>query len=113
MSYTFDLSTDTGKVRLLVPDVKPGRMRYTDEELAALLELEDRVPKRAAALALETMACSKAASLAYVETNAIKVDGTKPAEVLLKRAVMLRAQCALPDIVEDEDEWDFTDLADF
>ena len=115
MSFTLDLATDTGKVRLLIPDVKPGKMRYTDEDLRVLLELEDGIIKGAAALALETMASSKAAAVAYVETNAIKLDSSKPADILLKRARMLREQCAPAVVIEDEDEdeWEFSDLADW
>lgn len=116
MSYTNDLATPVGKVRLLIPDVKPGKMRYCDEDIVALLELEMGMLKGAAALALETMASHKAAAVGYVETNAIKLDGSKPADILLKRAKLLREQCAvvvIADEAEDEDEWEFTDLSEW
>lgn len=116
MNYTNDLATPIGKVRLLIPDKKPDKMRYSDEDITALLELEEGVLKGAAALALEVMASHKADAIGYVETNAIKLDGSKPADILLKRAKLLREQCAVAAVIEeaeDEDEWEFTDLAEW
>lgn len=113
MSYTNDLTTLAGKIRLLIPDRKVGKMRFSDEDIAVFLELEGDVPKCAAALALETMASSKADCVSYIETNAIKLDGTKPAEILLKRAQKLRDQSVVAASVvenEDEDAWDFSSL---
>ena len=113
MDYTNDLTSPTGKVRLLIPDLKPGKMRFSDAEIAVFLELENDVLKCAAALALETMASSKADCVSYIETNAIKLDGTKPGELLLKRAKGLREQSVVASEAveaEDEDEWGFTSM---
>ena len=114
--FTYDITTPVGKVRLLIPDKKPAKMRWTDAEIVELLVMEDAVSKRAAALALEVMASSKADCLGYIETNSIKLDGSKPAEILLKRSRMLREQSAVIEAEieqEDEDEWEFTDLAEW
>ena len=114
--FTYDLTTPVGKVRLLIPDKKPAKMRWTDLELTEFLVMEDAVSKRAAALALEVMASSKADCLSYIKTNAIEMDGTKPAKILLDRAKLLREQCAIIEAqieTEDEDEWEFTDLAEW
>lgn len=114
IEFTYDLTTPVGKLRLLIPDKKAGKMRWSDAELIEFLLMEDAVSKRAAALALEVMASSKADCLSYVKTNAIELDGTKPAKILLDRAALLRVQSEteIAD-VEEEDEWEFTDLAEW
>ena len=91
-------------------------MRWTDLEIAEFLGMEDAECKRAAALALEVMASDKADCLSYIKTNAIELDGAKPAKILLDRAKLLREQCVVVAIEieqEDEDEWGFTDLAEW
>ena len=40
MSFTYDLSTDVGKIRLLIPDTVSASAVFSDEELTALLALE-------------------------------------------------------------------------
>ena len=103
-----DFTTPTGKVRLLIPDRKEGKLRYDDADIAVFLELEDGNVKRAAALAIETIASDVAATLLYIETNAIKVDGAKPSKALMDRAKELRSQTAVATEEEaEEDEWEF------
>lgn len=108
--YTFDLDTPTGEVRLMIPDIKTGKMRFNDAQIAAFLRIESGLSKCAAALALETIASDTAMTLKYIETNAIKVDGSKPSDALLKRAAKLREQTvvAVAVVAEEEegDEWD-------
>lgn len=91
MTFTADFSTDTGKVRLLIPDRVAENAVFTDEEIAALLVIETDI-RRAAALGLETIASDTAATLRTTETLGLKVDGTKASAELLKRAATLRTQ---------------------
>ncbi len=102
-----DLSTPTGQVRLLIPDRKEGKQLFSDVEIECFLSLEGNVVKRTAALALETMATDVAMTLKYIETNSLKVDGSKPAQVCLSRAKMLREQSAPEPEVTNEDDWEF------
>lgn len=60
----------------------------TDDDIAALLAVENGVVRLAAADLLELMA----GRLQMVESDDVTVDGTKQAAVLMQRAAQLRAQ---------------------
>lgn len=92
MAFTFDLSNDIGKARLLIPDSSPANYVFEDDELAALLAMEGGVVKRAAALALETIASNEALVLKVIRLLDLSTDGAKTADALLKRAALLRTQ---------------------
>jgi hypothetical protein len=88
---SIDLSTDRGKVRLLVPDRNEARFAFSDAEIDAFLSLDSDV-RRAAATALETAASNLALTLRVTETLGLKVDGARASDALLKRAAALRSQ---------------------
>lgn len=90
---SIDFSTDVGKVRLMIPDRDLDNAVFTDEEIDAFLSLEGDV-RRAAAMALETIASDKAATLGITEFLGLKVDGTRASDAILKRAATLRTQAA-------------------
>lgn len=96
MSFTYDLTTDIGMVRLLVPDRDQAVPVFQDEEIAAFLSLEGGV-YRAAAMALETVASDTAATLRVTRTLGLEVDGAKASDALLKRATALRGQAESAD----------------
>lgn len=62
MTATYDISTDIGKIRLLIHDTDITSAHFTDEELQVFLDLEESVYS-AAALALETWAASLSESV--------------------------------------------------
>jgi hypothetical protein len=88
---TYDLSTDVGKVRLLIPDRDLANPVFQDGELETFLALEGDV-RRAAALALETIAADEALVLKVVSVLGLSVNGPSVAQALLVRARELRAQ---------------------
>lgn len=94
MAFTFDVRTALGKVRLLIPDRDGTEPLFQDEEIAAFLELEADNVRRAAALALETIASDQALTQRAVRLLDIQTDGPKVADSLLKRAAKLRDQAA-------------------
>lgn len=96
MTFTFDLTTDIGRVRLLIPDTQPASHVFVDAEIEAFLEMESGV-KRAAALALEVIASNEALVLKAIKLLDISTDGPKVADSLLKRAATLRQQAAAAD----------------
>lgn len=102
MAFTFDLGTDVGKVRLLVPDRTAAEPLFEDEEIGAFLALEVGNVRRAAALALETIAADEALTLKVVQSLDLTTDGAKLLEALLKRAKLLRAQAG--EIEADAEE---------
>lgn len=97
MAFVYDLSTDTGKCRALIPDTNWETHVFEDEEIAAHLALEGGNVKRAVALALETLASNEALLYKAIRVLDIQTDGTRTAETLLKRAGALRAQADAED----------------
>ena len=89
--FTYDLATQVGRVRLVVPDrTTPGHV-FEDEEIEAFLTLEGGV-RAASAMALETIAADQALVLKVMRLLDIQTDGARVAEALLKRAALLREQ---------------------
>ncbi len=108
-----DPAEPVGMVRLLITDVDEAFPLFTDAQLAALLTAEGDVVKRAAALALETIATSETLIGKKITTQDLSTDGPAVAAALMKRAEALRGQAdteAGP--VDDPDQYGF-DFVDF
>lgn len=91
MSYTYNLTTDIGKIRLLIPDRIESEAMFSDEELSEFLSLEFQV-KTAAALALETIAADETLVQKRITLLDLSTDGPAVAKALLDRAKALRDQ---------------------
>lgn len=98
----YDITTDAGRIRLLISDVDQGDPLFADDEIAAFLDMEGSV-KLAAALALETMASNEAMVSKVIRTQDVQTDGTKVSAELRARAKDLREQAA----VEGDDAYAF------
>jgi hypothetical protein len=105
MTATYDLSTDTGKVRLLIPDTSiaggESGVLFTDQEIAGFLLLEGDSVRRATALALETLASNQALVLKVIKIQDLQTDGSKVAESLMSRAQKLREQANVDEEGDD------------
>lgn len=101
MAFTFLLSTNVGQVRLLIPDTNAAAHVFEDEDITALLGLEGGRVKRAAALALETMASNEAYTQKAIRLLDLSTDGPKVAAELRARAASLRSQDAADVLAED------------
>lgn len=97
MAFTFDVTTDVGKVRLLIPDRVAGEPIFEDEEIEAILALEDDNVRRAAAMALETIASDQAYTLKAITSLGLTTNGPAVAKSLLDRADKLRSQADKAD----------------
>jgi len=91
----YDLTTDIGKVRLLLNDTDDTDEVFTDGELQAFLDLEGSI-KLAAAQALDTIADNEALASKVVTSQDVKIDGARLADSLRKRAETLRSQADDP-----------------
>lgn len=109
MAFTYDLSTDAGKVRLIIPDNVSTAYVFEDDEIDAFLSLEYSNTRRAAALALETIASNEAYVLKVIELLDLKTDGAKTSDALLKRAKLLRDQADRQDASEEGGAWDIAE----
>ncbi|HQW34703.1 MAG TPA: hypothetical protein PL074_00280 [Thermoflexales bacterium] len=95
MAFTYDLSTDIGKVRLELgdaaqPGVKPDGGNLTDEELTLWLEREGLV-MRAVAAACEALS-RMWASVATISVGPRKEDLGSVSKTWWDRGVSLRSQ---------------------
>lgn len=109
MAFTYTLSTDAGKVRLMLPDNNASNYVFEDDEIAAFLELESSNTRRATALALETIASNEAYTLKVIKLLDLQTDGAKTSDALLKRAALLRKQADDADAAEDGGSFDIAE----
>lgn len=92
MSFTFDPTTDIGKVRLLITDTVEANEMFSDASIQAFLDIEDGDVRLAAADAMDTIASTQALLLKAVTLGPIKTDGPNLAKALREHANTLRAQ---------------------
>lgn len=89
---TYDLTTDVGKVRLLISDVDMADALFDDDEIGTFLDLEAGNVRRAAATALEAIAGNETLVLKRIRTMDLDTDGPSVAEALRELADSLRDQ---------------------
>ncbi|MHB1131659.1 MAG: hypothetical protein ACYC4L_04655 [Chloroflexota bacterium] len=94
MAFTYVLTESRGKVRLLIPDRVDSGHVFEDEEIDAFLTVEGASIKRAAALAIETIAVDEALTLKVIKLLHLQTNGAETARALLGRAKALREQAA-------------------
>jgi hypothetical protein len=109
MTFTYDIATTRGQVRLLIPDTSVTGYVFEDAEIDAFLTLETDV-RRSAALALETIASSQALCLKVIRVLDLQTDGAKVADALLKRAAGLRDQAEEAEAAEDGGAFDVIEM---
>lgn len=97
MAFTYDPTTDRGRVRLLITDTDAANAIFTDAEIDAFLSIEGDAVKRAAAAALDQTASSEALIQKRIRLLDLTTDGPAVAKALRDHAQRLREQA------EDED----------
>ena len=102
MAFTFsilDLDSDLARVRLRIRDTVADAPIFADEEIDAFVSMEGDW-RRAAALALETIAAQQILLLKVITILDVKTDGAAVAKELRAEAQQLREQSRQ---AEDED----------
>jgi hypothetical protein len=89
---TFDPTTAVGQVRLLISDIDPANLVFSDAELTAFLTLNAAAVRLAAAQALETIAGNELLVTKVMRTQDLQVDASKVSAELRALAVSLRSQ---------------------
>ena len=114
MTFTYDPTTDRGRVRLMVPDRVADSALFSDAEIDTFLAIEDGA-RRATALALETIASDQAMTLKVISLLDLRTDGRAVSQALIARAEKLREQSLLDDASEDGGLFDVAEqtLTDF
>ena len=91
-----DLTTDRGKVRLLIADENETYEHFTDAKIDAFItlagDLDGEVVRNASALALESWASNQVMILKVVTLLDIEVDGAAVSREMRMRAQILRAE---------------------
>ena len=90
MAFTYDLSTDIGKVRLLIPDTDATAYYLEDAEITYLLEETGSNVKAAAVSACQWLA-RKFAQKATFRADGLEIDHSQRAKVFADRAKELQA----------------------
>lgn len=93
----YDVNTDAGKVRLLLNDVDDAAQVFTDDEIAAFLDLEGGNVKLAAAQAIDTNATNEVLASKVLRTQDLTTDGAKVADAMRAHAQRLRDQVTADD----------------
>lgn len=106
MSFSYDVTTDRGKVRLLCTDTNGGAATFHDDEIDTFLSLESGNVRRAAALALETIASNEVLVQKRILLLELSTDGPDEAQALMARAKALREQADRDDQAQDGGAFD-------
>ena len=91
MAFTYDVSSDRGKVRLLCTDTLESNAIFQDAEIDAFLAMNTGV-RLAAAAALEVIASNEVLVLKKIINLDLETDGPAVARELREQAKQLRAQ---------------------
>ena len=101
-TFTYDVTTTAGKVRLLCQDFDPAEMIFMDAEIQAFLDLNEGDIRWAAAQALEVIAANETYVQKRIKLLDLTTDGPLEAAQLMKIAKSLRDQFIATDSNVDE-----------
>lgn len=110
MAFTYDTTTDVGKVRMLIPDRVEDGAIFQDAEIDAYLSMNDSNVRRAAAEALETIASDEVMTLKVMSTLDLTTNGASVSSALLERAKVLRARAEEDDAGEEGGGFDYAEM---
>lgn len=111
MAFTLDYSTSAGKVRLLISDIDAAAPIFQDDAIAAFVTMTPGGNvKRAAALALMTLAANETLVQKRIKTLDLSTDGPAEAEALRKLAMDLRKQADEDETAEDGGAFDWAEM---
>lgn len=112
MTFTYDVSTDVGKVRLLISDTNSATQFFTDEELSTLLGLPNVSGNVliAAAQALDVIASNEALVMKMVRILDLSTNGPAVADALRKHATQLRQDAKDAEAAEDGGAFDYAEM---
>ena len=114
MVFSYDPTTDLGKVRLLCTDSIEAYEIFTDADITAFMDIEGSNVRKSAALALETIASSEVLVQKRIRLLELTTDGPAESAALLQRSKMLRAQADDDEAAESSSiDWAEMNLDDF
>lgn len=110
MSFTYDPTTDVGRVRRTIPDRSEDEAIWSDEEIQSFLDDCSNNWRRATAIILETMAADNLLVLKVIRVQNIETDASKMVTALMQRAKRLRDDADEVAANNADDSFDFAEV---
>ena len=111
MTFTYDPTTDLGRVRMIIQDKEETYAFFSDEEVQAYLDMNDTSVRRAAADALDSMASNEAYVQKRISLLELSTDGPSVAKALREHATSLRNLADAEDAGEEGGAFDVAEMA--
>ena len=108
--FTYDPTTDRGRVRMLITDRNAATEIFNDGEVDAYLLMMGNNVLRAAALALMTIASEEALQLKVIKLLELTTDGAKLADSLRRLALEYQEKADLAEAAEAGGAFDYAEM---
>ena len=108
--FTYDVTTDRGKVRLLITDTDAANEIFNDNEIDAFLTMMSGSVFRAAAVALYQIAASEVLLLKVIKLLELTTDGAKTADSLRALADSYQEKADLAEAGEAGGSFDYAEM---
>ena len=108
--FTYDPTTDRGRVRMLITDRNAATEIFNDGEIDAYLLMMGSNVLRAAALALMTIASEEALQLKVIKLLELTTDGAKLADSLRALALQYQEKADLAEATETGGAFDYAEM---
>ena len=108
--FTYDPTTDRGRVRMLITDRNAATEIFNDGEIDAYLLMMGSNVLRAAALALMTIASEEALQLKVIKLLELTTDGAKLADSLRALALEYQEKADLAEAADEGGAFDYSEL---
>lgn len=108
--FTYDVTTNRGKVRLLITDRDAANEIFNDNEIDAFLSMMGSNVFRAAAIALFQIAATEALLLKVIRLLELTTDGAKVADSLRALALEYQEKADLAEAGEAAGSFDYAEM---
>ena len=110
MPFTYDVSTDRGKVRLLCTDTDGVNPLFQDDEIDTFLSLMGSNILRTAAVALFTIAAQEVLLMKRIKLLELTTDGPAEADALRRLALEYQEKADLAEAAEAGGAFDYAEM---
>ena len=108
--FTYDVTTDRGKVRLLITDRDAAHEIFNDDEIDAFLSMMSNNVLRAAAVALFQIAANEVLLLKVIKLLELSTDGASAANALRQLAKEYQEKADLAEAGDAGGSFDYAEL---
>ena len=108
--FTYDVTTDRGKVRLLITDRDAAHEVFDDDEIDAFLSMMSNNVLRAAAVALFQIAANEVLVLKVIKLLELQTDGASAAKALRELAKEYQEKADLAEAGEAGGSFNYAEM---